>query len=58
MNDQDFLTAREVADEYEVSLTTVSNWVKWGLKCEIEKGGPRMPRRLFKPSDVKEFLGD
>ena len=50
------LTAKEVAEEFGVSQTSVYNWVKNGLKYSVERRKGLKPRRLFDRLDVEDFL--
>jgi transposase len=49
-------TIKEVAGIYEVSITTVHNWIKDGLKTKTEKVIGIRPRQVIDLDELDKFL--
>ena len=56
---ENYLTAREVAETFRVTVTTIYSWIKEGDIAAVHVGGTwRIPRSQFARDGVAARLGE
>lgn len=57
MKNEKYLTVKEIAEHFDVSVPAVYKWLKKGLPYKMEKVIGLRPRKVTTIETVNEFLG-